>query len=1460
MSNNTTITQSIEDEAIHIITSDSLSVAMWIIALTTIISNAALLFTRLYQQKETSAFALFLSALSLNHIITGTYLTILTSVDSYNDSNNNVREEEWITGSICKFIGFLGSFSVQMSVWIVLTLSITLYCQHFTPGKLNRKNPTFMFGIVIFIEVCFVTMLAALPLRSNLDSTPATEGIFCLRIFFPSYSMRIYNVFIATLLGICIFITSFFICYVNSDVRRRRTAVHVITSDVNNIKGGSSTARKLSCLTLLHVVCWVPSLIVSLSTNTGVVVSVDVCEWLLWFVLPISSVLHPILYVFLTVDNGKELIKMFTECKIGEFIKTSPQTAEISNNAPSRVTWIASELMTAGHDKEKTAIIEWSYDGETTSHGMLKLFHPTRIKEWQNEIKIMLRLSRYDQHPNISEYEWYSDCNHTTIENCPLSLWRHFQNYSRYICTGLYKHGSLRRLFINHRSSLTDANIHAIADQIASGLQYLHGMRIVHNNLTSTSVLVGGNLQTMILEVVISDFNKAMDLSNLSQEPTKYFFIQRTCCCLTVPASERLATPAGIRSYAFSFDIRSFALVLLEMLAWLEQADDSLNSIKCSVLGNKGNFYEIRQSCNPGVIRKTNRSVSQTSPRSHVSQHLTERMVIESTAPDTLSKDDDLALSPIDDMRSQISVRSTPKLIQFTETVNEANLDIVRPTAAHPLKSTDRTAITSDKPVIVNVRQAPVENQVDNTREIGHCDLPPRTFQHSLKSAFKVLNTKEKLSLSRLSLRKIGSEKVFPKSHRSADVYRVEATPEWTKQICTNEEFKETTAKRIYADVNNVISCNHETITNHDDGDKILKSNSKLQICRTTLQRTIKSNENNTFIFSSTCELHSRCESKSFTFDKTPKSTPSNTLKTSPNLTGISKKLKVDNIDSESNDKSVFQTTVQNHVKENNDQRRKPQKHRSGVTHDTCNHQKMTTMEKARVTRVPVPIPKDLSFATLGDSTSDSANDGTNSHKLDGKRPNGIMNTSRDLVERNERGSMQAVCNENVYLYDHLRYQHSKSNMLSNTDIRYHAEVRLPNSQSQKSSQPRKQKPLLNSQMSMGNRERTYLAEKMRALASSKKQKHRRLPLVPPSSFENISSSKSNTSSDFGELFDVPTQCAVDDELHEKSGVTSLTTLSTPDKEWREDKTKHSPLTYTASRRVKSPTQHEPFFDIKSTKSEVSKQENHSFVSFNIHKEMEHLSKQDLKILAEPKRYAGISPGIDSQHKVLQSKKLLKTRRQFVEDVPRCVNEEGGMDDDRSIKGWPTDIDIKSDRKINSDESTSSMIRYPVRRDDIFEQSISQLSESVEASRFQKQMSDASSDKSKEDDLTQIPNACSQVTCLSRPDKSCVMSADEEGMENLVDDTPTEDRYGHLDYYQQLRMLFPWFIKERSLLSRRDILTESLNQIFTCTESETGNLRQNLLKIVDQCWSRDPAPTADELRMMLFDSLPVTEI
>ncbi|XP_078675656.1 uncharacterized protein LOC144913195 isoform X2 [Branchiostoma floridae x Branchiostoma belcheri] len=225
--------------------------------------------------------------------------------------------------------------------------------------------------------------------------------------------------------------------------------------------------------------------------------------------------------------------------------------------APSEVEWTELLQPCSGPHDQLLALVLWSGEASSIQTGTLKLYHPTQARRWDTEVQMAAKLAAH-QSPNIIKYLWNSDDHTTKVLHVPNNWVDQVFTRNKYICIQTYEHGSLRFFLLEHLGLLTDLLVQIVATEIAKGLAHLQSIGIVHNSLSAASILIGGDMEhSVILRVAISDFDSCKEApvpNPAAQEAT---------------TADVIGSPTSGMGSTYDLDIRSLALILLEMLARL---------------------------------------------------------------------------------------------------------------------------------------------------------------------------------------------------------------------------------------------------------------------------------------------------------------------------------------------------------------------------------------------------------------------------------------------------------------------------------------------------------------------------------------------------------------------------------------------------------------------------------------------------------------------------------------------------------------------------------------------------------------------------------------------------------------------------------------------------------------------------------------------------------------------------
>ncbi|XP_078576758.1 G-protein coupled receptor GRL101-like [Branchiostoma floridae x Branchiostoma japonicum] len=274
----------------HLIRSRGLDVTAWVLAVVSIVGNAL---TLIYYvtQKPTESSAFFCCNLAIADNLSGIYLIIISSANSYFKDRYYLEDERWRTHIACSLAGGLIVFSKMASLTIVVAIVSHMY----VVSRLVTTRWKCTCN-VLMMALCwlFALLCTVLPMRFQLDQikdketsaacSPFVDIIkkhgrwrhwFVLLVAIPTIMV----VASIALLGLCCFVEAFY--------RTDKTK--------NNIKRPPEEQRTMKLIIATNSISWLAVAFVGIfcTAQDGLVVAL--LPWVVLLVVPLSSGLNPLI-------------------------------------------------------------------------------------------------------------------------------------------------------------------------------------------------------------------------------------------------------------------------------------------------------------------------------------------------------------------------------------------------------------------------------------------------------------------------------------------------------------------------------------------------------------------------------------------------------------------------------------------------------------------------------------------------------------------------------------------------------------------------------------------------------------------------------------------------------------------------------------------------------------------------------------------------------------------------------------------------------------------------------------------------------------------------------------------------------------------------------------------------------------------------------------------------------------
>ena len=272
-----------------------LQVTIWILGSFSLMGNIVIILWKIYKREQSSS-TLFTINLAISDFLMGVYLIIIASADLMYRGTYARYDHHWRSSYLCRFAGVISTVSGLVSNVMLAFISHERLTAVVWPLSYKRHSHKKMF--VCLIVWITVPLLSTVPImKFNYFGNQFIKNGVCL---FFNMSEGYYKgwEFMTILLGfnlsVCIFMLISHL-WILETVRSSRRRSGRDKSDEESV-----LARKLSRLVLTNAACWLPIIITSILSLSGVSVHPQVAAWMVVFVLPLNSAINPYLYSQLT--------------------------------------------------------------------------------------------------------------------------------------------------------------------------------------------------------------------------------------------------------------------------------------------------------------------------------------------------------------------------------------------------------------------------------------------------------------------------------------------------------------------------------------------------------------------------------------------------------------------------------------------------------------------------------------------------------------------------------------------------------------------------------------------------------------------------------------------------------------------------------------------------------------------------------------------------------------------------------------------------------------------------------------------------------------------------------------------------------------------------------------------------------------------------------------------------------
>ncbi|XP_041471244.1 G-protein coupled receptor GRL101-like [Lytechinus variegatus] len=314
----------------------ALRVAGWILGLSALIGNAAVVLTRVQgKTMRTSPVqnSLLISLATADGLM-GMYMLIITSADTFYGRSFFLSASRWRESGLCNLAGFLGFVSCEASVFTLCLITADRLMNITNPIRGYKIKTracrqviivvwfcSIITGITISIlqsevkgfyglsNVCLGLPLHTEPGKVTVSSEPVEDvsgAIKDIKTKFnpkpdqPVWWFSILTFIFLNLLAFIFITVSYVVMFIN--IKRSSRATRNTAPSQRELQ----IARRMAVIIVTDFCCWMPVIMMGILTQTGAIrLQPSVYAWTVIFIIPINSSLNPFIYTYMFYFDGK---------------------------------------------------------------------------------------------------------------------------------------------------------------------------------------------------------------------------------------------------------------------------------------------------------------------------------------------------------------------------------------------------------------------------------------------------------------------------------------------------------------------------------------------------------------------------------------------------------------------------------------------------------------------------------------------------------------------------------------------------------------------------------------------------------------------------------------------------------------------------------------------------------------------------------------------------------------------------------------------------------------------------------------------------------------------------------------------------------------------------------------------------------------------------------------------------
>ncbi|XP_015768785.1 PREDICTED: G-protein coupled receptor GRL101-like isoform X1 [Acropora digitifera] len=542
-------------------------VCVWILGLTSLLGNLIVILMRVVTKEDNNVQSVLLTNLAISDLLMGIYLLIIAIKDVQWQGEYFLHDFRWRSGVPCALTGVLSMISSEVSVLMLTVLTTDrLICVVF-PFKVKRMNRSVAYAVVGGVWI-LGTMLAVIPilgLEYFYDNKRSVgfygKSAVCLPLQLSAERMAGWEYAVGIFIGLnFVSFVYILVAYIVMFMTVKNTSKKVRSK---NMKRESQMARRMFFIILTDFLCWMPIILIGLLSVLGKFHDPEkqAYVWIAVFVLPVNSSINPFLYTFSTpavrrkVGGMKNSLFSSITTKLrrrkeetvpsnrmkssfwrnipcpsvfGADHPASSSSNDWSRHNPGTSSKTVHEVLEHGPEKglkivntasilpKETSdlvgfVVACRENGKETAMRLIKHFSSECEDDWEKESDLVNVLGE-TEHPNILTYCWHCKAQECVL-NFKQTLFPRLGKSAFLLCYDFPESTPLDEYLKNKKIVLNLDTLFVLAVDLIDAIQCLENRGIVHNNITTSTVLIAEGFRVPPVKAILAGFGSSQFVS-----------------------------------------------------------------------------------------------------------------------------------------------------------------------------------------------------------------------------------------------------------------------------------------------------------------------------------------------------------------------------------------------------------------------------------------------------------------------------------------------------------------------------------------------------------------------------------------------------------------------------------------------------------------------------------------------------------------------------------------------------------------------------------------------------------------------------------------------------------------------------------------------------------------------------------------------------------------------------------